>query len=106
MPRIKYIEAAGNEHDIEVPVGVSVMAGAVLNMIPGIDAECGGACACGTCHVLVDPAWQLKLPPKQEMEAAMLEFVAEPGEGSRLSCQVQVTSDLEGLTVRIPPRQR
>ena len=106
MPRIKYIEVTGNEHDIEVPIGFSVMAGAVQNMVPGIDAECGGACACGTCHVVVDPEWQFKLPPKQEMEAAMLEFVAEPQDGSRLSCQLQVTSDLDGLTVRIPPRQR
>src|SRR5881392_3318733 len=74
MPKIKYVEHSGKEHEVEVPVGWSVMEGAVKNLIPGIDADCGGACACATCHVYVDPAWTGKLPPKSDMEETMLDF--------------------------------
>ena len=105
MPKIKYIEHNGKEHEIEVPVGWSVMEGAVKNLVPGIDADCGGACACATCHVYVDPQWIGKLGPKQDMEETMLDFAQELQPTSRLSCQIKVTPELDGLTVRMPKSQ-
>ncbi|MEJ1970514.1 MAG: 2Fe-2S iron-sulfur cluster-binding protein [Rhizomicrobium sp.] len=105
MPKIKYIEHNGKEHDAEVPEGWSVMEGAVKNLIPGIDADCGGACACATCHVFVDPAFADKIPPKTDMEETMLDFAPETGPNSRLSCQIKVTKDLDGLIVRMPHSQ-
>ncbi|MGD0193013.1 MAG: 2Fe-2S iron-sulfur cluster-binding protein [Rhizomicrobium sp.] len=105
MPKIKYIEHSGKEHDVDVPVGWSVMEGAVKNLIPGIDADCGGACACATCHVHVDPAWVDKIPPKQDMEETMLDFAQELTETSRLSCQIKVVPELDGLIVRMPKSQ-
>lgn len=105
MPKIKYIEHNGKEHEIEVPVGWSVMEGAVKNLVPGIDADCGGACACATCHVHVDSAWYDKLPPKQDMEETMLDFAQELTETSRLSCQIKVVPELDGLVVRMPKSQ-
>ena len=105
MPKIKYIEHNGKEHVVEVPVGWSVMEGAVKNLIPGIDADCGGACACATCHVHVDPAWAGKLPPKQDMEETMLDFAQELEPTSRLSCQIKVSPALDGLIVRLPKSQ-
>lgn len=105
MPKIKYIEHTGKEHAIEVPVGWSVMEGAVKNLIPGIDADCGGACACATCHVHVDPDWVDKIPPKQDMEETMLDFAQELSETSRLSCQIKVVPELDGLVVRMPKSQ-
>ncbi len=106
MPKITYIEHNGKAHTVEVPVGWSVMEGAVKNRIPGIDADCGGACACATCHVYVDSAWGEKLPPREDMEQSMLDFAAAPlQETSRLSCQLKVTPDFEGLVVRMPKSQ-
>ena len=105
MPKIKYVEHTGKEHEIEVPNGWSVMEGAVKNLVPGIDADCGGACACATCHVYVDPAWTAKMPPKQDMEETMLDFAQELEPTSRLSCQIKVTPELEGLVVRMPKSQ-
>jgi 2Fe-2S ferredoxin len=105
MPKIKYIEHTGKEHEVDVPVGWSVMEGAVKNLVPGIDADCGGACACATCHVFVDEAWLAKLPPKEDMEVTMLDFAPEVAANSRLSCQIKVTPELEGLTVRLPTSQ-
>jgi 2Fe-2S ferredoxin len=105
MPKIRYIEHNGKEHVVEVPSGWSVMEGAVKNLIPGIDADCGGACACATCHVHVDPAWAGKLPAKQDMEETMLDFAQELEPTSRLSCQIKVTAELDGLTVRMPKSQ-
>jgi ferredoxin, 2Fe-2S len=99
VARIVYIESSGVRHELAVPQGWSVMEGAVRNGVPGIDAECGGACACGTCHVNVDPA-------KQEAEATMLELGHDVTETSRLSCQIKVTADLDGLVVGIPASQR
>ena len=81
------------------------MEGAVKNLIPGIDADCGGACACATCHVYVDPAWTAKMPPKQDMEETMLDFAQELEPTSRLSCQIKVTPELDGLVVRMPKSQ-
>ena len=105
MPKIKYIEHSGKEHDVDVPAGWSVMEGAVKNLIPGIDADCGGACACATCQVFVDPDWLAKLPEKTEMEETMLDFAQELQPTSRLSCQIKVTPELEGLVVRMPKSQ-
>jgi 2Fe-2S ferredoxin len=105
MPKIKYIEHSGKEHEVEVPEGWSVMEGAVKNLIPGIDADCGGACACATCHVFVDEPWLAQLPPKEDMEETMLDFAPEVEANSRLSCQIKVTSALNGLVVRMPKSQ-
>ncbi|MEM7546016.1 MAG: 2Fe-2S iron-sulfur cluster-binding protein [Pseudomonadota bacterium] len=105
MVKITYIEHGGKEHVVDVAIGLSVMEGARDNNIPGIDADCGGACACSTCHVYVDPAWGDKLPKKDAMEEDMLDFAYEPNEQSRLTCQVRVTPDLDGLVVRMPEKQ-
>jgi 2Fe-2S ferredoxin len=105
MPKIKYIEHTGKEHEVEVPAGWSVMEGAVKNLVPGIDADCGGACACATCHVFVDTAWLSSLPPREDMEVTMLDFAPEVETNSRLSCQIKVTPELDGLTVRMPKSQ-
>jgi 2Fe-2S ferredoxin len=105
MPKITYIEHSGAEHVVDVAVGLSVMEGAVKNSIPGIDADCGGACACSTCHVYVDPSWFEKLPAREAMEEDMLDFAYEPRENSRLTCQIKVTPELDGLIVRMPEKQ-
>jgi len=105
MPKIKYIEHNGKEHEVDVPVGWSVMEGAVKNLIPGIDADCGGACACATCHVFVDEAWLAQMPKKDDMEVTMLDFAPEVEANSRLSCQIKVTPELDGLVVRMPKSQ-
>jgi 2Fe-2S ferredoxin len=105
MPKIKYIEHSGKEHEVEVPAGWSVMEGAVKNLIPGIDADCGGACACATCDVFVDGDWLAKLPKKEDMEETMLDFAPDMAANSRLSCQIKVTPALDGLVVRMPKSQ-
>ncbi len=105
MPRITYIEHNGTQHTVDVAVGLTVMEGAVNNNIPGIDADCGGACACSTCHVYIDPAWVGKLPAREDMEEDMLDFAYEPNERSRLTCQIKVTPELEGLVVQMPEKQ-
>ena len=105
MPRITYIEHNGTQHTVDVAAGLTVMEGAVNNNIPGIDADCGGACACSTCHVYVDAAWVGKLPGREDMEEDMLDFAYEPNERSRLTCQVKVTPELDGLVVQMPEKQ-
>ena len=105
MPRITYIEHDGTEHTVDVAVGLTVMEGAVNNNIPGIDADCGGACACSTCHAYVNPDWVEKLPAREDMEEDMLDFAYEPNERSRLTCQIQVTPELDGLVVQMPEKQ-
>ena len=105
MAKVIFIEADGREYVVDVPPGWSLMEGAVKHHIPGIDADCGGACACATCHVYVDPAWEAKLPPKAEMEETMLDFALVTAPNSRLSCQIRVTSDMDGLIVRLPTSQ-
>lgn len=105
MPKITYIEHNGKAHVVEAETGVSVMETAVKNMVPGIDADCGGACACATCHVYVDAAWLEKVGKPEAMEESMLDFAHEPKENSRLSCQITVTRDLDGLVVRLPEFQ-
>tara|TARA_B100000700_G_scaffold312801_1_gene396949 strand:+ start:442 stop:762 length:321 start_codon:yes stop_codon:yes gene_type:complete len=105
MPKIKYIEHNGKSHEIEVSNGLTVMEGAVQNNIPGIDADCGGSCACATCHVYVDENWFDKLPKKEDTEEDMLDMAFEPKKFSRLSCQITVTDDLNGLVVKMPSKQ-
>ena len=107
MPIIAYIEYGGREHRAEVPLGRSVMRGAIDNNIPGIDADCGGECACATCHVYVDDAWLAAtgLPVPGSQEASMLSFAALAQPNSRLSCQITVTEALDGLIVRLPEGQ-
>jgi 2Fe-2S ferredoxin len=107
MPKITYIEHNGAAHAIEVPAGRTVMQGAVDNTVPGIDADCGGECACATCHVYIDSAWldRIGLPPAGSQEASMLSFAAVTQPDSRLSCQITVTEALDGLTVRMPEGQ-
>jgi 2Fe-2S ferredoxin len=106
MARIKFIAADGSgETEIQAENGVSVMHAAINNGIPGIVAECGGACSCATCHVIVDPEWYAKLPPAQALEKDMVEFAAEKSETSRLSCQITVTDDIDGLVVKVPSSQ-
>ncbi|MEZ5729802.1 MAG: 2Fe-2S iron-sulfur cluster-binding protein [Burkholderiaceae bacterium] len=105
MPKVTYIEYDGTEHPVDVPVGASVMEGAVDNGVPGIDADCGGQCACATCHVYIDPAWVDKTGSRTEMEESMLGFAAVTQENSRLSCQIKMTDALDGLVVRMPEGQ-
>jgi 2Fe-2S ferredoxin len=105
MARIKYIEFDGREHEVEVKSGLSVMEGAVKNNVPGIDADCGGACACATCHVYVDEAWTDKTGSASAMEESMLDFAEEVQPNSRLSCQIRVSDALDGLVVRMPQAQ-
>ncbi len=105
MPLINYIEADGSHHQADVAVGESIMQGAVDNMIDSILAECGGACACATCHCYVDNAWIAKVPEADDSEKDLLEAVVEPKENSRLSCQIFVTEEMEGFTVHLPESQ-
>ena len=107
MPTITYIEYNGTRHPIEVAVGKSVMQGAVENNVPGIDADCGGECACATCHVYIDAVWLERIgrPPAGSQEASMLSFAAVTQPDSRLSCQINVTAALDGLIVRMPEGQ-
>ena len=105
MPQITYIEHNGTEHSIEVPNGNSVMQGAMDNLIEGIVAECGGACSCATCHVKVDEAWFEKTGGPGELEEQMLECAIDAGPTSRLSCQITVSDELDGLVVHLPESQ-
>ena len=105
MAKITYIEHSGKSHTIEVQSGLTVMEGAVQNNIPGIDADCGGSCACATCHVYVDEKWFEKLPTKEDAEEDMLDMAYKPNEFSRLSCQITVAEELDGLVVKMPLKQ-
>jgi len=105
MPKITYKDNQGNSKTIEVEKGLSVMEGAIQNNIPGIDADCGGSMACATCHVYVEEKWLDKLPKAEEGEVDMIDMAFEPNNNSRLSCQITVTKDLDGLTVRTPEKQ-
>ncbi len=105
MPKITYVEFSGTEHPIEVKAGLTVMEGAVKHNVPGIDADCGGACACATCHVYIDPAWTDKVGSPSAMEESMLDFAENVQTNSRLSCQIKVSDALDGLVVRMPESQ-
>ena len=105
MVKITFIDSSGQPRDIEAEAGSTVMETAVRNAVPEIEAECGGACACATCHVYVDPAWAEKTGKPEPMEEDMLDFAFDVQPTSRLSCQIKVRQDLDGLTVRTPARQ-
>ena len=105
MARITYIQPSGVAREVEARDGLSLMEVAVKNGVPGIDADCGGACACATCHVYVDEAWQAKTGTAAAMEESMLDFAENVQPNSRLSCQIKVTDELDGLIVRLPENQ-
>ena len=105
MPKITYIDSDGTSREVEAKNGTSIMEAAVQNMIPGIDADCGGACACATCHVYVAEEWMSKLDAKDDMEESMLDFAEDVRDNSRLSCQLIVNDDLDGITVTTPENQ-
>ncbi len=105
MAKIIFIDHSGERREVETKVGMSVMEAAVQNMIPGIDADCGGACACATCHVYVEGGFLSKLKDKDDMEESMLDFAENVEENSRLSCQILMTDDLDGIEVKTPESQ-
>ena len=105
MPKITYIDASGEARTVEAEIGSTVMETAIRNNVPGIEAECGGACACATCHVYVDEAWREKTGGPSPMEEDMLDFGYDVRENSRLSCQIKVRAELDGLVVRTPEKQ-
>lgn len=105
MPKIIFVNADGSRHEVDAPVGSTVMENAVKTMIPGIEAECGGACACATCHVYVDDAWADKVGSPQPMEEDMLDFAYDLRATSRLSCQIKMTDELDGIVIHVPERQ-
>jgi len=105
MPKITYVEHNGNEITVDAEVGMTVMEAAIKEGVPGIEAECGGACACATCHVYVDEAWREATGEPSEMEEDMLDFAFDIRPTSRLSCQIKVTDALDGLRVNTPAKQ-
>ena len=105
MSKITYQDTKGNSKTIDVENGLTVMEGAIQNDIPGIDADCGGAMACATCHVYVEEKWFNKIPKAEDAEIDMIDMAFEPKKNSRLSCQIIVSDELDGLTVSIPSKQ-
>ncbi len=105
MPNVIFIAHDGTRREVQAHAGESLMLAAVDNQVAGIDADCGGQCACATCHVFVDPRWASQLPPIDPNEEEMLNFTAERRENSRLACQIPVTDALDGLTVWLPVGQ-
>jgi ferredoxin, 2Fe-2S len=105
MPRITYKAHTGATRTLDLQTGMSVMEGAVKNAVPGIDADCGGACACATCHVFVEDEWLGKLEPQSDMEKSMLDFADGVRPNSRLACQIKVSPELDGLSVETPASQ-
>lgn len=105
MPKVIYIEHSGKKHIIEVDNGLSLMEGAIQNGVSGIEADCGGACACATCHVYVDDKWLEKLDEQSESETDMLDFAFETKKNSRLSCQIILGDQHDGIIVKLPEKQ-
>lgn len=105
MPKITFVQPDGRQQVVEAAVGVTVMEAAKLNLIDGVAAECGGACACATCHVYVDASWAEKAGKPASMEEDMLDFAFDVRETSRLSCQIKMTAALDGIVVQIPAKQ-
>ena len=105
MPKVTYIEFNGKQHEVNVENGLSIMEGAVQNGVPGIDADCGGACACATCHVYVKEEWLDKLPVQGDSEKDMLDFAFETKKNSRLSCQLILEDQHDGIIVNLPEKQ-
>ena len=105
MAKVTFVQPDGTRQEVEAEPGLTVMEAAKLNNVPGIEAECGGACACATCHVYVEAAWREKTGKPSSMEEDMLDFAFDVREESRLSCQMKVSSELDGLVVRVPGKQ-
>nr|WP_321443963.1 2Fe-2S iron-sulfur cluster-binding protein [uncultured Cohaesibacter sp.] len=105
MPKINFIAFDGTKYEVDAPNGATVMESAVKNGVPGIEAECGGACACATCHVYVDESWAEKTGDPDPMEEDMLDFAQDANEASRLSCQIRMSDELDGIVIRIPEFQ-
>ena len=105
MPRLVFVQPDGAEKVIEVEAGLTVMEAAVKNGVQGVIGECGGTCACSTCHCYVRPDWAGRLPPKSEEEADLLDFAWEPKDTSRLTCQITVTKELDGMVLHVPAEQ-
>tara|TARA_B100000524_G_C23484591_1_gene311056 strand:- start:204 stop:524 length:321 start_codon:yes stop_codon:yes gene_type:complete len=105
MPKVTYNDPQGNSKTIEVDNGLTVMEGAIQNNIPGIDADCGGSMACATCHVYVEQKWLDKIPKAEDGEVDMIDMAFEPKKNSRLSCQITLNKQLDGLVVTTPEKQ-
>jgi 2Fe-2S ferredoxin len=105
MPRVVFLQPDGLRREVAAPVGITLMEAARQHGVAGVIAQCGGACACATCHVYVEPDWPERLEPPEDMELGMLETAWEPRVNSRLSCQIHLTHDLDGLTVTVPGEQ-
>lgn len=106
MATVTYIEFNGQKHEIDAEPGMTVMEGAKKNGVPGIEADCGGNCSCGTCHVYIDPAWVARVGPRNSLENATIDFAVNVESSSRLACQIEITEELDGLVVRMPESQR
>jgi 2Fe-2S ferredoxin len=105
MPTVTYVEADGSRHSVEVGIGTSLMQGALDNMVPGIEGDCGGLCACGTCHIYLAPPWQADCEAADELERGILEFSFAVNDSSRLSCQILMSDALAGIEIHLPKRQ-
>ena len=105
MPTVKFIEFNGTEHEVEANNGESIMVAATSNLVPGIDADCGGECSCATCHVLIGADWQAKLEPATDAEESMLDLNPDRTSESRLSCQIPMSDELDGIVVNLPEFQ-
>lgn len=105
MTRLSFVSSSGERYDLDVAKGTTAMENAVRNSVPGIEAECGGACACATCHVYVDPEWTAAVGEPEAMEEDMLDFAWEMKPNSRLSCQIRMCDELDGLVLHVPARQ-
>ena len=105
MPKVTFIAHNGTRHEVQAPAGLSLMRAAIDNNVPGIDGDCGGQCACATCHVFIGAPWADRIPPPQQTEDEMLNFTAEREPESRLACQVVMTEALDGIEVRMPAGQ-
>jgi ferredoxin, 2Fe-2S len=107
MPNVTYVSSSGISRQVDAPLGMSVMQAALNHKVEGILGECGGNCMCATCHVYVDPAFLARIPPAKDNEKFMLSIAAErPGPNSRLSCQIKMTEELDGIIVRLPAKQK
>jgi len=105
MVKITFVQPDGSSVEVDAKVGGTVMEAAVNNMVKGIDADCGGACACATCHVYISDEWKEKLQAAEVMESDMLEYAFEPNASSRLSCQLRITPEMDGLVIHVPSQQ-
>ena len=105
MPQVKFIEFNGNEHVVDATNGESIMIAATSNLVPGIDADCGGECSCAPCHVLIDAEWRAKSESRSDQEQSMLDLNPDRTDESRLSCQIHMTDDLNGIVVNLPEFQ-